>query len=91
MQTIRSTNESGENYAINLKWGKQSTDNKGIPQIPSPSIFLTKDQLSKLGVKMGQHIVVCTIFNPGIRGGKVRNFLNVTGTLKHMNQLVVLN
>ena len=81
--------KESDKYAVNLRWGKQSTDSKGIPQIPSPSIYLTKEQLSKLGVKAGQHIAVCNLSNPGLTGGKVRTFLNIQGTLKHTGQLVI--
>ncbi|PGR79741.1 hypothetical protein [Priestia megaterium] len=81
-----------DNYAINLRWGKQSTNSKGVLQIPSPSIIhVTKKQLSELGVKPGQRIAVCTLFSYALGASKVREFLNVKGILKHKHQLVILD
>ncbi|PFJ40193.1 hypothetical protein COJ00_27065 [Priestia megaterium] len=81
-----------DNYAINLRWGKQSTNSKGVLQIPSPSIiYVTKKQLSELGVKPGQRIAVCTLFSYALSASKVREFLNVKGIFKHKHQLVILD
>lgn len=87
---VDSIRPKGKEYAINLRWGEQTTNDKGKPQISSPSIFLTKEQLTKTGVKRGHHIVVCNLFVPGRSVGSEREFLRVSGTLNHTDQLVIL-
>ncbi|MEH7473091.1 hypothetical protein V7158_15310 [Priestia megaterium] len=90
--TVNSINyiEKTGNYAVNLNWGTQGNNNEGILQIPSPSIYLNKIELSELSIEIGDNIVTCAKYAVGISKRKGREFLKISANLDHRRQIVIL-